>query len=166
MKFWRAPVRESHRIVDPVKRAKNHTSRVINMQLSKLSSITRQVSVDFPALKRMHPFERVRVCSLTGLEGVQLMMRLIAAINRKSSCLQWAKKCMKHRCKCCEECTQCCIIRANCTSASVKCYARSKRLLTADCSALRRELQLDGDLMILVLNELFVYDLGAQEDRQ
>ncbi|RQM11630.1 hypothetical protein DD237_004554 [Peronospora effusa] len=47
MKFWRAPVRESHRIVDPVKRAKNHTSRLINMQLSKLSSITRQVSMDF-----------------------------------------------------------------------------------------------------------------------
>lgn len=60
MKFWRAPVRESHHIVDPIKRAKNHTSRVINMQLSKLSSVTRQASLDFPALKRMHPFERVR----------------------------------------------------------------------------------------------------------
>jgi hypothetical protein len=60
MKFWRAPVRESHRIVDPVKGAKNHTSRLINMQLAKLSSVTRQTSLDFPALKRLHPFERVR----------------------------------------------------------------------------------------------------------
>ncbi|KAF1788898.1 Vacuolar protein sorting-associated protein 13, C-terminal [Phytophthora cactorum] len=49
MKFWRAPVRESNRIADPIKRAKNHTSRLINLQLGKLSSVTRQASLDFPA---------------------------------------------------------------------------------------------------------------------
>ncbi|CAI5745853.1 unnamed protein product [Peronospora destructor] len=85
MKFWRAPVRESHRIVDPVKRAKNHTSRLINMQLSKLSSITRQVSVDFPALKRMHPFER-EVVVLTLGKGtyekyLQMLRRVYAMLH-------------------------------------------------------------------------------------
>lgn len=59
MKFWRMPVRESNKIADPIRRSKNQTARLINAQLSKLSSITRQASLDFPALKRMHPFERV-----------------------------------------------------------------------------------------------------------
>ncbi|GAB9463974.1 hypothetical protein Gpo141_00001417 [Globisporangium polare] len=58
MKFWRMPVRESNKIADPIRRSKNQTARLINAQLSKLSSITRQASLDFPALKRMHPFER------------------------------------------------------------------------------------------------------------
>ncbi len=62
MKFWRLNVKESLKIVDPIKRARNQTSRMINMQLSKLSSITRQASMEFPALKKLHPFERVRKC--------------------------------------------------------------------------------------------------------
>jgi hypothetical protein len=60
MKFWRSTVKESHKIIDPIKRAKNQTSRLINFQLSKLSSITRQASLEFPALRNLHPFERVR----------------------------------------------------------------------------------------------------------
>lgn len=60
MRFWRATVRESNRIADPVKRAKNQTSRLINQQLGKLSSITRQASLQFPALRTLAPFERVR----------------------------------------------------------------------------------------------------------
>lgn len=63
MKFWRLPMRESHKIADPVRRAKNQTARLINAQLSRLSGITRKASLAFPALKRMHPFERVRVVS-------------------------------------------------------------------------------------------------------
>lgn len=59
MKFWRMSVRESNKIADPIRRSKNQAARLINAQLSKLSSITRQASLDFPALKRMHPFERV-----------------------------------------------------------------------------------------------------------
>lgn len=59
MKFWRSTVRESNRIVDPIRRAKNQTSRLINLQLTKLSAITRKVSLECPALKQMHPFERV-----------------------------------------------------------------------------------------------------------
>lgn len=60
MKFWRLTARESHKIADPVRRAKNQTARLINAQLAKLSAVTRQASLAFPALKRMHPFERVR----------------------------------------------------------------------------------------------------------
>ncbi|TDH73068.1 uncharacterized protein CCR75_009055 [Bremia lactucae] len=69
MKFWRAPVSESNRIADPIKRAKNHTSRCINMLLGKLSEITRQVSLSFPVLNRLHPFER-EVVLLTLGQGV------------------------------------------------------------------------------------------------
>jgi hypothetical protein len=60
MRFWRASPRESNKIGDPVKRARNHTSRLINAQLTKLSAITRHASLQFPALKLMQPFERVR----------------------------------------------------------------------------------------------------------
>ncbi|RLN38459.1 hypothetical protein BBJ28_00012227, partial [Nothophytophthora sp. Chile5] len=85
MKFWRASVRESGRIIDPVKNAKNQTSRLINMQLGKLSSITRQASLDFPALKRMHPFER-EVVVLTLGKGVyekhiQMLRRVYASLH-------------------------------------------------------------------------------------
>jgi GTP1/Obg family GTP-binding protein len=60
MKFWRASVRESDRIADPVKRARNQTSRLINLQLGKLSAVTRKASLQFPALRQLQPFERVR----------------------------------------------------------------------------------------------------------
>ncbi|KAL7686492.1 putative GTP binding domain, P-loop containing nucleoside triphosphate hydrolase [Plasmopara halstedii] len=68
MKFWRASVSENNRIVDPIKRAKNYTSRCINMQLKNLSDVTRQTSLAFPALRCMHPFER-EVVVLTLGEG-------------------------------------------------------------------------------------------------
>ncbi|KAE8908913.1 hypothetical protein PF005_g13148 [Phytophthora fragariae] len=101
MKFWRAPVRESHRIVDPVKRAKNHTSRVINMQLSKLSSVTRQASLDFPALKRMHPFER-EVVMLTLGKGtyerhLQTLRRVYASLHNTGK--QYERECQELRTK-------------------------------------------------------------------
>ncbi|KAI9913741.1 hypothetical protein PsorP6_005113 [Peronosclerospora sorghi] len=74
MKFWHASVRESDRILDPIKRAKNHTARLINMQLRKLSGVTRQVSLGFPAIKHFHPFERVTsaVLLVTGRERLTL----------------------------------------------------------------------------------------------
>ncbi|RLN72250.1 hypothetical protein BBJ28_00013943, partial [Nothophytophthora sp. Chile5] len=89
MKFWRASVSESDRIIDPVKNAKNQTSRLINMQLGKLSSITRQASLDFPALKRMHPLTlrlMQEVVVLTLGKGVyekhiQMLRRVYASLH-------------------------------------------------------------------------------------
>ncbi|CAH0476762.1 unnamed protein product [Peronospora belbahrii] len=101
MKFWRAPMRESHRIVDPVKRAKNQTSRLINMQLSKLSSVTRQTSLRFPPLQRMHPFER-EVVMLTLGKGtyekhVQLLRRVYAVLHNTGKLYE--RKCQLLRTK-------------------------------------------------------------------
>ncbi|KAL4138948.1 hypothetical protein PRIC2_002448 [Phytophthora ramorum] len=101
MKFWRAPVRESNRIVDPVKRAKNHTSRLINMQLSKLSSVTRQASLDFPALKRMHPFEREVVVLTLGKgtyeKHIQLLRRVYASLHNTGK--RYERECQELRTK-------------------------------------------------------------------
>ncbi|KAL3662455.1 hypothetical protein V7S43_012313 [Phytophthora oleae] len=101
MKFWRANVRESNRIVDPAKRAKNQTSRLINMQLGKLSSITRQASLDFPALKRMHPFER-EVVVLTLGQGtyekhIQRLRKVYATLHNTGK--QFERECLELRTK-------------------------------------------------------------------
>ncbi|ETM36574.1 hypothetical protein, variant [Phytophthora nicotianae] len=101
MKFWRAPVRESNRIVDPIKRAKNHTSRLINMQLGKLSSITRQASLDFPALRRMHAFER-EVVVLTLGQGtyekhIQKLRKVYAMLHNTGK--QYERECQELRTK-------------------------------------------------------------------
>ncbi|KAG1707198.1 hypothetical protein DVH05_026393 [Phytophthora capsici] len=101
MKFWRASVRESNRIVDPIKRAKNHTSRLINMQLGKLSSVTRQASLDFPALKRMHPFER-EVVVLTLGQGtyekhIQRLRKVYATLHNTGK--QFERECLELRTK-------------------------------------------------------------------
>ncbi|KAG3109203.1 hypothetical protein PI124_g18247 [Phytophthora idaei] len=101
MKFWRAPVRESNRIADPIKRAKNHTSRLINLQLGKLSSVTRQTSLDFPALRRMHPFER-EVVVLTLGQGtyekhIQRLRRVYATLHNTGK--QYERECQELRTK-------------------------------------------------------------------
>ncbi|KAJ0411978.1 hypothetical protein ATCC90586_009935 [Pythium insidiosum] len=85
MRFWKTTPRESNKIPDPVKRAKNHTSRLINAQLAKLSSITRQASLQFPALRGLHPFER-EVVVLTLGQGVyekhvQELRKVYAALH-------------------------------------------------------------------------------------
>uniref|UniRef100_K3WYY6 G domain-containing protein n=1 Tax=Globisporangium ultimum (strain ATCC 200006 / CBS 805.95 / DAOM BR144) TaxID=431595 RepID=K3WYY6_GLOUD len=85
MKFWRMTVRESNKIADPIRRSKNQTSRLINTQLSKLSAITRQASLDFPALKRMHPFEREVVVLTLGQgtyeHSIQKLRKVYAALH-------------------------------------------------------------------------------------
>lgn len=85
MRFWKHSPRESDKIADPVKRAKNHTSRLINAHLTKLSSITRQASLAFPALKRMHPFEREIVVLTLGPrayeDNVQLLRKMYAQLH-------------------------------------------------------------------------------------
>ncbi|CCI47363.1 unnamed protein product [Albugo candida] len=58
MRFWKASVHEKRHIVDPIKRAKNQVARLINYNLQKLSAATRKTSLAFPALSRMHAFER------------------------------------------------------------------------------------------------------------
>ncbi|ETV81844.1 hypothetical protein H257_05407 [Aphanomyces astaci] len=56
MRFWRHTVKEKV-MVDPIRRAKNQTDRLINYQLAKLASITSHVANEFPALRSLHPFE-------------------------------------------------------------------------------------------------------------
>ncbi|KAG7395789.1 Choline/ethanolaminephosphotransferase 1 [Phytophthora boehmeriae] len=101
MKFWRAPVRESHRIVDPIKRAKNHTSRLINMQLGKLSAVTRKASLEFPALKNMHPFEREVVVLTLGKgtyeKHIQMLRRVYASLHNAGK--QHERECQELRTK-------------------------------------------------------------------
>ncbi|KAG7388286.1 Choline/ethanolaminephosphotransferase 1 [Phytophthora pseudosyringae] len=116
MKFWRASMLESNRIVDPVKRAKNLTSRLVNMQLGKLSSVTRQVSLDFPALKRMHPFER-EVVLLTLGQGtyerhIQSLRRVYATLHNTGK--QFERECQELRTKQeAVDCGLCCVEVAN-----------------------------------------------------
>ncbi|TYZ64692.1 hypothetical protein PybrP1_011044 [[Pythium] brassicae (nom. inval.)] len=85
MKFWRLPTRESHKIADPVRRAKNQTARLINAQLSRLSGVTRKASLSFPALKHMHPFEREVVVLTLGHgayeANVQKLRKVYAALH-------------------------------------------------------------------------------------
>ena len=59
MRFWKASVHEKRHLLDPIKRAKNQVARLINYNLQKLSAVTRKASLAFPALSRMHAFERV-----------------------------------------------------------------------------------------------------------
>lgn len=85
MRFWRASVQENYKIVDPVKRAKNHTSRLINHQLGKLSSMTRQLSLAFPPLRQLHPFERDVLVLTIGKnvydQHVQQLRKVYAALH-------------------------------------------------------------------------------------
>uniref|UniRef100_A0AAV1U1G8 Uncharacterized protein n=1 Tax=Peronospora matthiolae TaxID=2874970 RepID=A0AAV1U1G8_9STRA len=127
MKFWRAPVRESHRIVDPVKRAKNHTSRLINVQLAKLSSVTRHVSLNFPALKHMHPFEQ-EVAVLTLGQGVyethvQLLRRVYATLHNTGK--QFERECQELRTK--QEAVDC----------GLRCIEELKKVVDSNTETLR-----------------------------
>ncbi|TMW66494.1 hypothetical protein Poli38472_004259 [Pythium oligandrum] len=101
MRFWRNSPRESNKIVDPVKRAKNHTSRLINAQLNKLSSITRQASLQFPALKKMHPFEREVVLLTLGSgayeKHVQQLRKVYASLHNVGK--KHEKECQEQRTK-------------------------------------------------------------------
>ncbi|KAF1315996.1 Nucleolar gtp-binding protein 1-like isoform x1, partial [Globisporangium splendens] len=101
MKFWRMAVRESNKIADPIRRSKNQTSRLINAQLSKLSGITRQASLDFPALKRMHPFEREVVVLTLGQgtyeHNVQKLRKVYAALHNTGK--QHERACQEVRTK-------------------------------------------------------------------
>ncbi|DBA04672.1 TPA: hypothetical protein N0F65_012255 [Lagenidium giganteum] len=101
MRFWRATARESNKIVDPIKRAKNQTSRLINQQLSKLSSITRQAAMNFPALKRLHPFEREVVLLTVGKntyeENIQQLRKVYAALHNTGR--EYERECQDMRTK-------------------------------------------------------------------
>jgi len=48
-------------MVDPIRRTKNQTARLINYQLSKLASVTSHVAKEFPPLRSLHPFEHVNI---------------------------------------------------------------------------------------------------------
>lgn len=107
MKFWRASVSECDRIGDPIKRARNHTSRCINMHLGKLSNVTRRVSLNFPALRHMHPFEQ-EVVVLTLGEGtyekhIQILRNVYALLHNTGK--KFELECQELRTK--KEATDC-----------------------------------------------------------
>ncbi|KAF4132479.1 50S ribosome-binding GTPase [Phytophthora infestans] len=127
MKFWRAPVRESNRITDPIKRAKNHTSRLINMQLGKLSGVTRQASLDFPALRRMHPFER-EVVVLTLGQGtyekhIQRLRKVYASLHNTGK--HYERECQELRTK--QEAVDC----------GLRCVEELKKIVDDNAGTLR-----------------------------
>ncbi|CAI5733318.1 unnamed protein product [Hyaloperonospora brassicae] len=127
MRFWRAPVRESYRIADPVKRAKNHTSRLINGQLAKLSSVTRHVSLEFPALRHLHPFEH-EVAVLTLGQGVyekhvQLLRRVYATLHNTGK--QYERACQELRTK--QEAVDC----------GLRCTEELKKVVDSNAETLR-----------------------------
>ncbi|ETV96310.1 hypothetical protein H310_10475 [Aphanomyces invadans] len=85
MRFWRHSIKEKA-IVDPIRRAKNKTDRLINYQLLKLASITSHVANEFPALRSLHPFEHEVVVLTLGPgayeKQLQHLRKVYAALHK------------------------------------------------------------------------------------